>query len=84
MGMGRGINNERVRMCKGTEVSGSKAPSGNLAEVTVVGAQRVSMKVAQGKARRVGKGQNMLGLMWYRVDICGAKSNGRRFYIVRL
>ena len=46
MGMGRGLNNERVRMCKGTEVSGSKAPSGNLEKVTVVGAQRVSMKVA--------------------------------------
>lgn len=40
------INNERMKKCKGPEVSGSRAPSGNLKKVALMGVQRVGMKVA--------------------------------------
>lgn len=44
------IHDRRVSTCKGSEVSGIVAPSGNLKKATVAGAQIVRMQVADGKA----------------------------------
>lgn len=44
------IHDRRVSMCKGSEVSGIVAPSGNVAKATLAGAQTVRTQVAEGKA----------------------------------